>query len=303
MRATLVLLTFLIAGSAHAGSLLTSSSARLLDASGLEFFGIQQDASAVNEPLPPPPLLSAPGGELAPDEVAPGDPAPTAAQSLSPESAPTTAPELESQSPRASTNPRLQLDPYAGGVSWREIFSGTLMVLGADVLSLGIGLMTGILFEAGNSGGIASLLMGVITFIAADFLLVPFAAALGVYTAGNRDEAGGGFLGALAGAWASQLGSIAVYAGLALATSSFTSGGTSDASGSLSSMVALLGLALHFIAIPAGASWGFHWNTGRSSVPQADLATSRRPERFVVRPSDAPATSKAPSVQVLALNF
>ncbi|MGA9522408.1 MAG: hypothetical protein WBV82_13145 [Myxococcaceae bacterium] len=285
MRATLVLLISLFAGSAQAGSLLTSS-ARLLDEPGLELFGIRQSASPVDEPLPAPPLLTAPGGDL-------------------PSAPPQVSPELTPQPPRASTDPRLQLDPHAGGMSWRETFTGTLMVLGADVLSLGLGLMTGILYAAGsNSGdGLAAVIMGVLVAGVADFVLVPFAAALGVYTAGNRDEAGGGFLGALAGAWVAQLGSIALYAGLALAILPLQSGGSADTYGSLSSVITLLGLALHDIAIPAGASWGFHWNTGRADAAQASLGASRRPERFVVRPSDAPATARAASVQVVALRF
>ncbi len=284
MRVLLVLFITFVAGSAEAGSLL-SSSARLLESPGLELFGIRQDASPSDEVLPPPPLLPAPGGEWSGEGPAP---------ETSPEVAPQTLP------------PPMQYDPHAGGVSSSEILSAALMVLGADVLSLGIGLTTGILLGAANGGGmetLAAVVVGVLAGALADFVLVPFAAALGVYAVGDSDGAGAGFMGALAGAWAAHLGSIALYAGLALLISPLANGAAVDSYNALSSGIAVLALALHYIAIPVGASLGFHWNGGRGAAHHVDLGTSRRPEKFVVRPSDAPASAPAASFQVLALSF
>ena len=111
-------------------------------------------------------------------------------------------------------------------------------------------------------------------------------------------------MGALGGAWLTHLGSIALYAGLALLISPLAANDPANGTyNTLSSGIALLALALHYVAIPMGASLGFHWDAGSRSRLHVDLGTSRRPERFAVRPSDVPVSSPAASFQVVALSF
>jgi hypothetical protein len=189
-------------------------------------------------------------------------------------------------------------DPWAGGISGNEVTSGALMILGADVLSIGVGIAVGSYAAANNPrsgdlflgpGVAAGLMAGAI----ADLLFVPLASALGVQWSGN-DEAGGGFGGAYLGAWGGELLAVGTLVALNAVSISASSSSSSSAGGSVAGLAMMLFLGLHYVGTPMLSSWGHHWST------QVD---DRRPERIVVRPSDQPAAITAPAVKVLALSY